>query len=123
MTTLMMATGSTPTDATTRLAGSFAAGEYLSDLRLNASSSDGLLGGTIRITVSAIKNNGPFNGYEGADKITLDGATGSLNQVIDDLGLTANDIVVGFAVDTIGSPTTGSPTYYGAIAKNSYASA
>lgn len=118
MTNLIMATGSTVAHAATILGGSFVAGDFLEGLKIAVSTATGDTGGAgLQVTLAAVKNNGHFVGFSGDDKITLTTSTGSLSQVLTGLAPGANETVVDVAIAHLGSPTTGSATYYGATIK------
>lgn len=124
MVTLISKTGSTVADAVSQGNAVIAAGNFVDQLTIDASTGTGDLGGTgLQVTVSFIKDNGPFAGFSGNDRITLAGAVGSLQQVLDTLAPAAGNVIVGYDVAQLGSPTTGSATYYGVVAKNSFIAA
>lgn len=113
MSDLIIRTGSTVAHAAAQAQAAVSSEDYVSKLDLEVSTDTGALGGTgLQLTVSFVKNNGPFPGFSGQKGVTFTAATGSLTQVQNDISGAADANVVGLAVAQLGSPTTGSATYY-----------
>ena len=121
MTNIVLVAGSTVADCVGQGNALIAAGDYIQGISLSEGFDKDRVG-TNDFTLSFVKNNGHFAGFGGKDKCTLVSTTGSLTQIATAVAPSADDDIIDLNVLTIGSPTTGSPTYHVVYARRTYAS-
>lgn len=124
MTNIVLVAGSTVADVASQAQALITAGDYVNSLTLSEGWDKDKLGVNI-FTLGLVKNNGNFAGFGNSkDRVTITATTGSLTQIA--TGLTpasANEEILDLKVLTVGSPTTGSPTYYAVKLARSFDSA
>ena len=113
MTNLVIVAGSTIADVAAQATALIVAGDYVSGLSLSEGWDKDKIGVNV-FTLGLVKNNGHFAGFgQSKDKVTITGTTGSLTQIAAALAPSVNsEEVLDLKVLSVGSPTTGSPTYY-----------
>ena len=113
MTNLVIVAGSTIADVAAQATALLTAGDYVSGLSLSEGWDKDKIGVNV-FTLGLVKNNGHFAGFgQSKDKVTITGTTGSLTQIAAALAPSVNsEEVLDLKVLSVGSPTTGSPTYY-----------
>ena len=113
MTNIVLVAGSTIADVAAQATALIAADDYVDKLTISEGWDKDKIGVNI-FTLGLVKNNGHFAGFEQSkNRTTITGTTGSLTQIATALAPASNvEEILDLKVLTVGSPTTGSPTYY-----------